>query len=640
MRIPRATLVTPELARLAVHCEALDRARKLAGWIGPGKSLTARGVLRPADAERACQLLKIQTRGQRLRSALDCDELMADWAAAVDAGFVEVSGRRAFAGEVLTDDLDPELALAGWLTAATRAFGLPGEPCAACLTVLLELARADRPIPTDELTVAVATALGDDDPDDGGAEPCPGCGERHAPTDDLDFGDLFGEEIFFDDTDPGDDEDEESAEEHTAASIAHLITFGAAEIAGAGEVRLTPLGEMLSTSIFEGAAPAPDASAGTLIEAIREVPPSIARTLAGPWLSARSQQSAGRALLAFAQTAAGEPRLAALALCGDLGPGAASAWRDWADQPGFGAYARQWLAAHGELVTEDPRDDAWLAADVLSVMLGSVPVELPPPFLAAVLREQLGDQADEALSMLLESGHPDTAMIAAAFGGIRPPQTPVSPVTNGTARPRRDMAAARSRDGEAFQVKISLLGVSKPPVWRRVVIPAGIVLDDLHEVILSAFGWSGGHLHVFSDGLREYGAPDSELGHVGEASVQLSELLVAPGDKIGYTYDFGDDWEHEIVLEKVLAVDQLPDVPGGNAGMPACLAGKGACPPEDCGGPWGYAALKRTLADTDDEEHQEMLDWLGLESAADFDPAEFSAEAATARLRHRQATGS
>ena len=168
--------------------------------------------------------------------------------------------------------------------------------------------------------------------------------------------------------------------------------------------------------------------------------------------------------------------------------------------------------------------------------------------------------------------------------------------------------------------------MSKPPVWRRVAVPADFTLAELHEVVLRAMGWDGGHLHVFSTGWEEYGTPSPDLGHADDAAVLLSDVLSVPGDRLRYTYDFGDDWEHDIQLEEILG-----DEPGST--YPSCLAGKGACPPEDCGGAWGYADLKRILADPGDEQHQDMLDWLGLDSGAAFDPKEFSIDAVNARLR-------
>lgn len=167
-----------------------------------------------------------------------------------------------------------------------------------------------------------------------------------------------------------------------------------------------------------------------------------------------------------------------------------------------------------------------------------------------------------------------------------------------------------------LQVKISVLGTSKPPVWRRLLVPATIRLDQLHDVIQTAMGWEDCHMHAFADGSSEYGLADPELGHRDERKATLGRLLEREGERIRYTYDFGDSWEHDIVVEKTLAAE-----PG--ARYPVCLAGKGACPPEDCGGVWGYEHLREVLADPADEEHGEMLEWLGLQTAQEFDPAHF-----------------
>ena len=136
-------------------------------------------------------------------------------------------------------------------------------------------------------------------------------------------------------------------------------------------------------------------------------------------------------------------------------------------------------------------------------------------------------------------------------------------------------------------------------------------------------GWDGGHLHMFSDSIAQYG-PDGE----DEDEFLLADVLVEPGDRLRYTYDFGDDWDHDIRLEKVLPPDADPPA----TAVPVCLAGKGACPPEDCGGAWGYAELKETIADPSDEEHEGMLEWLGLEDPSDFDPAAFDLASVNARL--------
>jgi len=170
--------------------------------------------------------------------------------------------------------------------------------------------------------------------------------------------------------------------------------------------------------------------------------------------------------------------------------------------------------------------------------------------------------------------------------------------------------------GSALQLKLTLRGVSKPPVWRRLVVAADMHLDRLHDVIQTSMGWTDTHLHMFSTATGDYGVPDPELGFRNERSTQVGQFLKQQDDRISYTYDFGDGWEHDIVLEKRLD-------PGPEAHLPACTGGKGACPPEDCGGPWGYADVKATIVDPGHEDHDHMLDWLGLESAEEFDPAAF-----------------
>ena len=171
----------------------------------------------------------------------------------------------------------------------------------------------------------------------------------------------------------------------------------------------------------------------------------------------------------------------------------------------------------------------------------------------------------------------------------------------------------QGRSKVIVQIKIKLLGVSKPPVWRRLQLPADTRLDHLHDIIIAAFGWENYHMHVFTSGPEEFGEPNPELGFNDERRVSLGQLIGGIGDRLRYTYDFGDNWEHEIVVEDLLDAD--PDTH-----YPALVATKGACPPEDCGGPWGYADLKAILADPSDEQHQEMLDWLGLDSGSAFDP--------------------
>jgi hypothetical protein len=179
-----------------------------------------------------------------------------------------------------------------------------------------------------------------------------------------------------------------------------------------------------------------------------------------------------------------------------------------------------------------------------------------------------------------------------------------------------------------LQIKVSLLGASKPPIWRRLLVPASMRLNRLHDVIQAAMGWEDYHLHAFRAGNVDYGPPDPELGHRDERRTALSDVIGEPGDRMQYVYDFGDHWRHDVVIEKVLTAE-----PGTR--YPVCLTGKGRCPPEDCGGVWGYSDLRETLAQPDHEDHADMLEWLGLETAAEFDPHAFDAEEVNAALSGR-----
>jgi hypothetical protein len=170
-----------------------------------------------------------------------------------------------------------------------------------------------------------------------------------------------------------------------------------------------------------------------------------------------------------------------------------------------------------------------------------------------------------------------------------------------------------------YQVKITLLGVSRPPVWRRLLVPSRIRLDQLHGVIQAAMGWENDHMHAFSDGSAEYGLADPELEHRDERKATLQDLAKRKRSRALYTYDFGDNWEHDIVVEAVLTAE--PEVR-----YPVCVAGSGACPPEDCGGISGYELLREALADPTDDEHEQMMEWLGLEDPADFDPTAFDVD--------------
>ncbi len=177
-----------------------------------------------------------------------------------------------------------------------------------------------------------------------------------------------------------------------------------------------------------------------------------------------------------------------------------------------------------------------------------------------------------------------------------------------------------------FQLKVTLVN-TKPPIWRRILVDASITLGDLHEVIQAAFGWWNCHLHEFEIGRTRYGVPDPDwdLGPatVDERAVHL-DAVVAAGSSFHYTYDFGDDWRHKVTVEKVGPVE--PGTP-----VPNCIGGRRACPPEDCGGPWGYQDLLESLGGRPGASDA-RLDFVGTGfDPASFDPSDFSLNLANVR---------
>lgn len=174
-----------------------------------------------------------------------------------------------------------------------------------------------------------------------------------------------------------------------------------------------------------------------------------------------------------------------------------------------------------------------------------------------------------------------------------------------------------------FSLKVALRG-AKPPIWRRLLVPANMTLAELHEAIQVAMGWQGGHLHVFDIDGRNYGDRASVDDVADENRLTLIGVQRSGGARFRYTYDFGDDWEHTISIEKSLPAAQ-------GATYPTCIAGKRACPPEDCGGPWGYQELLDIIANPSHPERAERLEWLEEE----FDPEDFSVDVADARLAAR-----
>ncbi len=174
-----------------------------------------------------------------------------------------------------------------------------------------------------------------------------------------------------------------------------------------------------------------------------------------------------------------------------------------------------------------------------------------------------------------------------------------------------------------LQLHIELRG-TKPKVWRRVLVPETITLVKLHLVIQAAFGWGHSHLHEFiaGDGER-YGTPDPDFDEPGSVTSENTRLTTAlRRSTLSYVYDFGDNWDHRIQVEKTLAADPLFT-------LPFCVGGACAAPPGDCGGVPGYAEFVRVMADPNDPEHENLAEWVGAQT---WDPKFFDSIAANDRL--------
>ena len=176
-----------------------------------------------------------------------------------------------------------------------------------------------------------------------------------------------------------------------------------------------------------------------------------------------------------------------------------------------------------------------------------------------------------------------------------------------------------------FQFKIMLLEVS-PSVWRRIQV-RDCTLAELHVHVQAAFGWENYHMHQFEIDGERYGMSaddgDFDLAMKSESSVSLGQLLPKSGKRARwiYEYDFGDGWRHEILFEGYPPVDT-------KVKYPLCVEGENACPPEDVGGPWGYAEYLDAISDPKHERHEEFMEWRGP-----FDPSAFDATKATREMK-------
>ncbi len=178
-----------------------------------------------------------------------------------------------------------------------------------------------------------------------------------------------------------------------------------------------------------------------------------------------------------------------------------------------------------------------------------------------------------------------------------------------------------------YQLKVTLRGI-RPPIWRRLQVWGDTSLEALHLAIQHAMGWGNCHLYCFEIDGEEYFDPLSveELGGEYASQYLIDELVRAPKSRFKYMYDFGDGWEHDVLVEKILA-------PEPGAHYPRCLAGRRACPLEDIGGVWGYAGFLEAMNDPEHPERAELMEWAG----GSIDPEEFNLDNVNSILRRLDA---
>ncbi len=176
-----------------------------------------------------------------------------------------------------------------------------------------------------------------------------------------------------------------------------------------------------------------------------------------------------------------------------------------------------------------------------------------------------------------------------------------------------------------YQIKVTLKDI-RPPIWRRVQVPSNISLNTLHRILQAVLPWDGYHLYQSIIGGVDYDEPDpdDDFGFElrSDRTAKLNQVASGAGARFTYEYDFGDGWEHEILIEKVLP-------PEGGVRYPICLADKRACPPEDCGGTPGYARFLQAIRYPEHEEQESLLQWV----RGSFDPEAFDLDEINHKLR-------
>jgi len=180
---------------------------------------------------------------------------------------------------------------------------------------------------------------------------------------------------------------------------------------------------------------------------------------------------------------------------------------------------------------------------------------------------------------------------------------------------KKTRTTAERRPIRELQLMITLRD-SEPPIWRRLHVGSDTTLHRLHMNIQMLMEWYDYHLYQFEIRGKRYGFPHEEEDGIDSTRTSLADLGLAKGDAFVYVYDFGDYWEHDILIEKL-------KLPSPNAWLPYLAGGERAGPPEDCGGIGGFEEFLQAFGDPGHPDHEEMAKWVG----EDYDPARFDVRA-------------
>jgi hypothetical protein len=207
-----------------------------------------------------------------------------------------------------------------------------------------------------------------------------------------------------------------------------------------------------------------------------------------------------------------------------------------------------------------------------------------------------------------------------------PPEGGLFPIPSGMfgegPRPRRGDTRPPRPLTSVHRLKVTLIG-SKPPIWRRVLVPSDITFGQLHDIVQDVMGWRNEHLHQFTVDGMDISDPRylDDVAENDEDLLRLNEMAPYAKTRFRYQYDFGDSWDHEIVVEAV-----QPSEPGHH--FPVCVAGQRACPPEDVGGIWAYAHFVEAISNRKHPDHRDYRDWW----EGSWDAEAFDLDAINARL--------